>query len=189
MRIIGGRHRGRPLTAPKGADTRPTADRVRESVFNILEHGLDGGIGLTGRSIADVFAGTGAFGLEALSRGAVHATFIDNDPASQRCIRKNAGGLGEARNITLLRLVADHLPPPPRAAKAPVALAFLDPPYQSGLAVPALKGLAARGWLEDEAICVVEVAAAEPFDAAGGFRVEEERTYGAARIIFLRVVR
>lgn len=191
MRIIGGKNRGRPLAAPKGMDTRPTADRVRENLFNILEHGLDGGVELAGRSVVDVFAGTGAFGFEALSRGAAHATFIDNNPAAQQCIRKNAGALGEARNITVLGLDAARLPPPPRMAKAPLAVAFLDPPYQAALAdlaLPALKGLAARGWLSDGAVCVVEVAAANPFDAPPGFRMEEERTYGAARLIFLKVV-
>lgn len=190
MRIVGGRFRGRPLKAPRadakgGQDLRPTADRVRESLFNVLLHGIEGA-DLEGAAVIDVFAGTGALGLEALSRGAVHAVFIDNDKTALACVRRNAGALGVGRQVTLLGLDARHPPPPPLAARAPCPLAFLDPPYVSGLAGPALSGLAARGWLAKGAVCVAEVGAKEALEAPKGFRVLDERTYGKARVVFLR---
>lgn len=186
MRIIAGRHRGRPLKAPRARGVRPSADRLREAVFNILAHGVDWP-GFAGAAVLDVFAGSGAYGLEALSRGARSATFIDDDAAVLAAIRRNAAALGEARSITLLRLDATRLPPPPRTAGAPAALAFLDPPYGSGLASPALTGLAGRGWLAAGAIAVVEVGALEPFTPPRGFTLLDERTYGAARVLFLRL--
>ena len=185
MRIVGGKHRGRPLRA-SGGTVRPTADRVRESVFNILAHGPDWA-GFDGNTVLDVFAGSGALGLESLSRGARRATFVDWDRAALDGIRRNAAALGEARAITLLKLDATRLPPPPRLAETPAALAFLDPPYESGLAAPALGGLAARGWLAEGGLAVVEVAAREGLDAPPGYAVLDERTYGAARIVFLKL--
>jgi len=184
MRIIGGKHRGRALTVPQAEGVRPTADRVREAVFNILEHGVSWD-GIEDASVIDAFAGTGAYGLEALSRGAAHATFIDREAAALAAIRRNAAAIGEAPAITLLNLDAAKLPAPPFAAGAPCALAFLDPPYASGLAVPALQALATRGWLAAAAIAIVEVAAREPFAPPSHFRVLDERLYGAARVIFL----
>lgn len=187
MRIIAGKHRGRPLRLPPGDGVRPTADRVREAVFNILDHGIAWD-GLDGAAVLDVFAGTGAFGLEALSRGADRATFIDRDGEALAVVRRNAATLDEAEAITLLRFDATRLPPPPFAADAPCALAFLDPPYGDGLAVPALHGLASRGWLRAGSIVVVEVAAREPLQPPPGYVCLDERGYGAARVIFLRLV-
>ena len=184
MRIVGGRHRGRRLVAPSGRGVRPTADRVREAVFNLLAHGVQA-VDLIDGAVVDVFAGSGALGFEALSRGAARATFIDSDSDAIACIRRNAGTLGEGRNATLLRLDASRLPPPPRAAGAPARLALLDPPYASDLAGPALAGLAGRGWIAEGSISVVEVGAREPFTPPPGFRVLDERTYGAARVVFL----
>ncbi len=186
MRIVGGRLKGRTLMAPEGKGLRPTADRVRESVFNILAHGIDGLI-LDGCTVVDVFCGTGALGLEAMSRGAGHGVFIDFDPGALAFVRKNAGPLGLGRDVTMLKLDAARLAPPPRVAKTPAALVFLDPPYDQGLAVPALLGLKDKGWLAPGAIAVVEVAAKEAFDVPKGFQVLNERTYGAARVIFLRM--
>jgi 16S rRNA (guanine966-N2)-methyltransferase len=186
MRVIAGTYGGRRLQAPPGTDTRPTADRVREALFNILEHGLDW-TGLDNARVIDGFAGTGAFGLEALSRGAACATFLDVDGAALLAIRRNAAAMGEARNVALLKLNATRLPPPPAAASAPCDLAFLDPPYESGLAVPALQGLTARHWLGPGAIALVEVSAREPLGPPPGFTLLDERTYGAARLVFLRV--
>ena len=190
MRIVGGRLKGRALVAPPqnskgGRDLRPTADRVRESVFNILAHGVDG-FDLDGVTVIDVFAGTGALGFEAMSRGAAHGVFIDNDPGALKLVRKNAGPMGLGRDVTLLRLDAARLAPPPRAAKTPAALAFLDPPYESGLVQPALLGLKDKGWLAAGAMVVCEVAAKEDFDAPKGFEIVDERTYGAARVMFLK---
>lgn len=184
MRIVGGKHRGRPLKAPKGRGVRPTSDRTREAVFNILEHGIDGP-GLAGAAIADVFAGAGALGLEALSRGAARAVFIDNDPQALSWCRANAGSLGEGRNATFLKLDACRLPPPPLVAGAPCAYVFLDPPYGSGLAAAALGALAEKGWIGAGSVCIAETAASEPLAAPQGFEVVDERTYGAARVTFL----
>ena len=183
MRIVGGAFRGRRLAVPGGGDIRPTADRAREAVFNILAHGL--AVAWEETAVIDVFAGTGAMGLEALSRGAPHATFIDDDPLAIGCIRQNAGAAGAAREASILKLDATRLPPPPLVARAPCGLAFLDPPYGSGLAGPALIGLAARRWIGPGALCVVEVGAKEVFKAPDGFAVADERRYGAARVLFL----
>jgi 16S rRNA (guanine966-N2)-methyltransferase len=184
MRIIAGRHRGRPIRVAQASGLRPTADRVREAVFNILEHGL-AWAGFNSTSVIDAFAGTGAYGFEALSRGAAHATFIDIDGAALLAIRRNAAAMGEARAIASLRLDATRLPPPPFAAKTPCALAFLDAPYESGLAIPALHGLASRGWLAVDGVAVVEVGAREPFAPPPRLDLRDERIYGAARVIFL----
>lgn len=186
MRIISGKHRGRALRVPRGSDIRPTADRVREAMFNILEHGVDWE-GIDGARVIDAFAGTGACGLEALSRGAALGVFIDNDAGALAAIRRNAATMGEANTITLLQLDATRLPSPPMAAGAPCAAAFIDPPYGSGLAVPALQGLASKRWLGPGAIAVVEVGAREPLFVPPGFTVLDERTYGAAKLIFLRL--
>ncbi|MBK8907914.1 MAG: 16S rRNA (guanine(966)-N(2))-methyltransferase RsmD [Rhodospirillales bacterium] len=184
MRIIGGRHRGRAIRAAGSGGVRPTADRVRQALFNILEHGPEWPA-LDGAAVVDVFAGTGAFGLEALSRGAAHATFIDSNADALLAIRRNAASMGEARAITDLRLDATRLPPP-RSAVAPSVVAFLDPPYESGLALPALQGLSTRGWLADDAVAIVEVGAREPFQPPLHHIVVDERVYGAARLIFVR---
>jgi len=184
VRIVGGRHRGRPLRAPLDG-IRPTADRVREAVFNVLEHGIDWD-GSAGASVIDLFAGTGALGLETLSRGASRATFIDTDSRALQEIRRSAAALGEASSIVLLKLDGTRLAPPPRAAETPAALAFLDPPYESGLATPALTGLAVKGWIDAGAVCVVEVGAKEPLVLPHRYATIDERVYGAARVVFLR---
>ncbi len=185
MRIVGGRLKGRTLNAPQGKELRPTADRVRESVFNILAHGIEG-FNFDGATVIDVFSGTGALGLEAMSRGCGHGVFIDFDAGAQALVRKNAGPMGLGRAVTLLKLDATRLAPPPRAAKAPAALAFLDPPYDQGLVVPALLGLKDKGWLKDGAVVVCEVAAKEEFEPPRGFAIIDERSYGAARAVFLK---
>ena len=186
MRIVGGRHRGRPLKGPKGSAVRPTSDRARESLFNILVHGQEG-FSLKGASVVDVFSGSGALGLEALSRGAAQATFIDNNSSAIAAVRANAAVLKEWRKATLLKLDATRLAPPPLAVRAPCALAFLDPPYESGLAEPAMQGLQTKGWLTADALCVVEVAAIEPFAPPRGVEVIDARSYGAARFVFLQL--
>jgi 16S rRNA (guanine966-N2)-methyltransferase len=185
MRIIAGRHRGRPFRVPHGAGLRPTADRVREAVFNILGHNPDCPA-FEDATVLDIFAGTGAYGLEALSRGAARAVFVDRDPLALRGIQRNAATLNEVHAAVLLKLDAARLPPPPRTARAPAVLAFLDPPYDSGLAIPALLALRSKGWIEADAVCVVEVAAKEAFSPPPGFTPLDERTYGAARVAFLR---
>ena len=187
MRVIAGEFRSRRLESIPGDATRPTADRVREALFNILEHGIDWP-GFAGASVVDVFAGSGACGLEALSRGAARATFLDTDGAALMSIKRSAAAIGEAWAVAMLKLDATRLPPPPGVAGAPCGLAFLDPPYDSGLATPALQGLATRRWLAPGAVCVVEVAACEPLVLPPAFALLDERTYGAARLVFLRLV-
>ncbi len=180
MRIVGGRNRGRAIMAPAGRAVRPTADRVRESVFNILAHGLGNGApGIEGARVLDGFAGTGAMGLEALSRGAEGATFMDIDIGS---CRANVEALGEAARA---RLIAGDCTRPGPASEAH-DLVFLDPPYGAALAAPALGALARAGWLGDGAVCVVELAADDAFEAPDGFTPVESRKYGAARIVILR---
>jgi 16S rRNA (guanine966-N2)-methyltransferase len=186
MRIISGKHRGRAIRVPRTEGLRPTADRVREALFNILAHGI-AWTGLEGARVIDAFAGTGAYGLEALSRGAAYVTFLDIDSTALLAIRRNAAAIGEARNVALLRLDASRLPPPPGAAATPCDLVFLDPPYDSGLAIPALQGLASKRWIGSGAVAVIEVAAREPLAPPPGFHVLDERVYGAARLVFLQV--
>lgn len=192
LRIIGGRHRGRRLETEPGSRVRPTADRVREAVFNKLMHGLisEGGAALTEVRVADVFAGTGAMGLEALSRGAAHVTFIDLTGRSLRLIERNAKLLEEQDHVSLLlRDGADPGSPPdlgPTESEASYGLVFLDAPYRSGLTEPALAALAREGWIAPGAIAVAERAAKEDFQTPGGFALIDERRYGAAKVAFLR---
>jgi 16S rRNA (guanine966-N2)-methyltransferase len=184
MRIVGGRHRGRPLLAPPGATVRPTSDRAREALFNILSHGnlAACGIPFADAAVLDAFAGTGAFGLEALSRGAAAASFIEQDRDALAILRKNIDALGEG---TRARIVPGDAGRPPRAM-SPCAVAFLDPPYRSGLAAPALAALTAAGWLAPEALAVVEISAREELEPPVGFSLVDERVYGAARLVLLR---
>lgn len=178
MRIIAGRHRGRRLAAPPGRTARPTADRAREALFNILAH--SDRVELEGAVAVDAFAGSGALGLEALSRGAAHAVFLENHGGALAAIHANIAALGESARATVM--LADAAKPPKAAKRC--TLALLDPPYHSGLAGPCLAGLADRGWLAPGALAVVEVAAAEPFVPPPGFEAVEERVYGAAKLVF-----
>ncbi|MDE0059831.1 MAG: 16S rRNA (guanine(966)-N(2))-methyltransferase RsmD [Defluviicoccus sp.] len=175
MRIVGGRHRGRRLAAPGGTAIRPSGDRLREALFNILLHGDFPDI--AGAEVLDAFAGTGAFGLEALSRGAARATFIDRDVT---WVRRNAAALGEGNVVTI---EADALAPPP--APGPVDIAVLDPPYGQGLAGPALAALVQAGWIGPATCAIVEVERDEALDAAG-FSTVSRRNYGAAQLLFLK---
>ncbi|MGD9614755.1 MAG: 16S rRNA (guanine(966)-N(2))-methyltransferase RsmD [Alphaproteobacteria bacterium] len=184
LRIVGGVHRGRRLVVPSGDLVRPTGDRAREALFNILSHGgfAAEGLPFAGRPVLDAFAGTGALGLEALSRGAATAAFIDNGREALTALRRNIGALGEEDRA---HIVAGDATRPPRAAFA-CAAAFLDPPYGSGLAAAALPALAASGWLAPGALAIVELAAAERWTPLSGFAPLDERVYGAARLVFLR---
>jgi 16S rRNA (guanine966-N2)-methyltransferase len=189
MRIVAGRHRGRRLAAPPGEGIRPTSDRAREAVFNILAHGgygAGGASAVVGAVVLDVFCGTGAMGLEALSRGAVRAVLIDNEPAALAAARANVAALNEQANARVM--AGDATRPPPRAKDQPAAtLAFFDPPYASNLAAPALAAFAEAGWLAPGALCVVEDSARAPALAPPpGFAPLDTRRYGAARITLLR---
>ena len=184
MRIVGGRHRGRRLLAPPGDAVRPTSDRAREALFNILSHGrlAASGLPFADAVVLDAFAGTGALGLEALSRGAAEAVFIERDHGALAALRRNIETLGETDRT---RIMPGDATRPPRGTAA-CAVAFLDPPYRSGLAGPALTALAAAGWLTPEALVVIETAAGEEFPPGEGFTLLDERVYGAARLAFLR---
>jgi 16S rRNA (guanine966-N2)-methyltransferase len=184
MRIIAGKHRGRRLLAPPGTTVRPTSDRAREALFNILSHGefAAEGIPFAEAVVLDAFAGTGALGLEALSRDAAEAVFIEQDRDALAILRKNIEALGEnARS----RIIPGDATRPPRAILG-CAVVFIDPPYRSGLAAPALVALAAAGWFASRALAVVELAARERPAPAVGFTLLDERVYGAARLVFLR---
>ena len=184
MRIVGGRHRGRRLSAPPGDAVRPTSDRAREALFNILSHGRFAAAGLpfAGAAVLDAFAGTGALGLEALSRGAAEAIFIERDRDALMVLRRNIETLEETARA---RIVPGDATRPPRGAVA-CAVAFLDPPYGSALVGPALAALAASGWLAADALAVVEIAAREAPPRQDGFALLDERVYGAAHLLFLR---
>lgn len=179
MRIVGGSHKGRRLTAPEGRGTRPTSDRARESLFNILAHSPL--VELDGARVVDAFAGSGALGLEALSRGAEHAWFLETHAAALAAIRTNVAELRLDGQTTILR--ADATKPP--AAVAPCTLALIDAPYDKDLSAPCLAALAQKGWLAPGALAVVEVAAREALTPPLGFTVANERSYGAARLVFL----
>ena len=183
MRIVGGIHRGRRLAVPRAPALRPTAERTREAVFDILEH-APGVTAPSGAQVLDVFAGTGALGFEALSRGAARVTFIEHDRACARRLRETARALGEADKVAVLACDAWH-PPGPSANAVPATLAFFDAPYASALSAPALAALMGRGWIASGACCVVEVGAEEAFEAPTGFRLVDGRAYGAARVLFL----
>jgi 16S rRNA (guanine966-N2)-methyltransferase len=185
MRIVAGQHRGRVLQSPAGDSLRPTSDRTRESLFNILEHGKLAAGGLSpvrGARVLDCFCGTGALGLEALSRGATAAAFLDLDPAALKLARANAKTLGETARAGFVTADARR---PPRAT-APCTLIFLDPPYGEGLAGPTLLALADAGWFGPGAIAVVETALHEDVAAPEGFVAVDERRYGKAKLTFLK---
>ena len=185
MRIVGGKHRGRPLAVPEGKAVRPTSDRARQALFNILEHGPFAAEGspLRERRVLDAFAGTGALGLEALSRGAAHAVFLENAPASLAVLHTNIAKLGESARTTVCRADASA----PGRALVPCDLILLDPPYGAGLGAPALAALQRQGWFNPQALIVLETACREEFTAPPPFTLVQERVYGAARLIFLRV--
>lgn len=186
LRIIAGKHRGRRIETKENATIRPTGSRTREAIFNILAHGEFRGLGrspLVEGRVVDLFCGTGALGLEALSRGAAHVTFIDQSGDSISLARANAAALGETSQSTqFLRSDSTSLPP---TAK-PCTLAFLDPPYNSGLALKSLKSLDSQGWLLPGAVTVVEMDARENFVPPEFYTPFNERKYSNSKIVFLR---
>jgi len=182
MRIVGGRLRGRALAAPKSQAIRPTADRLREALFNILVHAYDDPV--TGARVLDLFAGTGALGLEALSRGAAFALFIDDGAEARALLRENVAALGLGGVTRIFRRDACKLGP--AHPIEPFSLAFLDPPYGRGLAEAALASARVGGWLTPAALIVVEEAASAAFAAPEGFDELERRRYDDTALIVLR---
>lgn len=183
MRIIGGTYRGLALAELGAADAeahlRPTSDRVRESLFNLLQHGT-GGDPVPGARVLDLFAGTGALGLEALSRGAAHVTFVDDGAAARALLRRNiermrAMGTTKVWRRDATRLGTNH--------EAPFTLAFLDPPYGQDLGADALASAVAGGWLAPGATVVWEEAGPQP--APPGFAPLDSRRYGGTWVTLL----
>jgi 16S rRNA (guanine966-N2)-methyltransferase len=184
MRIVSGQYRGKPLITPPGLATRPTSDRARESIFNILEH-APWSPGLRQARVVDLFAGSGALGLEALSRGAAFALFVETDEAARGAIRDNIEALGLFGCTRIHRRDATDLGLRPSSAGPPFDLAFLDPPYAKGLGEKALGELHAHGWLKPSAVVVFERGAEEPDVEVDGYEVLDARDYGAARVLFM----
>ena len=182
MRVVGGRLRGRPLASPKSSAIRPTADRLREALFNILVHAYDDPI--SEARVLDLFAGTGALGIEAVSRGARFALFVDNGAEARALMRNNVESLGLGGVTKVYRRDATNL-----GAAHPVepfSLAFLDPPYGQDLAAAALASARSGGWLTPEALVVVEEAAKTAFVPPEGFAELERRRYDDTEFVFLR---
>jgi len=182
VRVVGGEFKGRKLAAPGGRDTRPTSDRARESLFNILSHGA--GVDLDGAVVMDLFAGSGALGLEALSRGASHCTFVETARSAISVIQENVSDLGLADRTTIKRVDGSKLPN--RIATEPAAsLVFLDPPYGKDLAIPALTALKNGGWLAEDVMIVVETGRDENVVFPSPYTLSDERIYGLAKVSFL----
>ncbi len=178
MRIVGGRLKGRTLATPASRAIRPTSERLRKSIFDILEHRFPGLI--EGARVVDLFAGTGALAIEALSRGARFALLVDNDAAARALLRANVEALALGGVTRIWRADATRLGSAP--AGGPFALAFLDPPYGQGLAEPALASLVAGAWLDPDALLVVEEDAKAHIAAPIGLALIDERIYGDTRI-------
>lgn len=185
MRIVSGDFRGKALATPAGEATRPTSDRARQAIFNILEH-APWSDGVRDRRVIDLFAGSGALGFEALSRGAAFCLFVETDEAARGAIRENVDALGLFGRTRVHRRDATQLGVRPGADGPAFELAFLDPPYGKGLGETALARLAAGGWLARGATVVLERGAGEPEFEAEGYEKLDARDYGAARVHFLR---
>jgi len=185
MRIVAGRFRGRRLASPEGKEAvRPTSDRAREAIFNVLMHRFQGrGFSLIGARVVDAFAGTGAMGLEALSRGAAHVTFLENNRSALAALKANVQAVNAEGETRVEQTDATR---PPRPTQ-PCQLAFLDPPYEDGLLEPALAGLLSGGWLAPGAIVVCEGPITVDLTAPEGMEHVDERRYGKAKVTFLRV--
>lgn len=185
LTIISGKYRGKKIKTKANAVIRPTSSRARGAIFNILMHGEFGShetSPLINRAVIDLFCGTGVLGLEALSRGAAHVTFVDESSESIALARSNVAHLKEEANSHFIRNDSTSLP----MARKTHSLAFLDPPYNSGLAVKSLAMLDKRGWLENGAVAVVELSKKETLVAPENYTVIDERNYGNTQIVFLR---
>jgi len=185
MRIVSGSFRGKTLAAPSGEATRPTSDRARQAIFNILEHAAWSG-GVRDVRVMDLFAGSGALGFEALSRGAAFCLFVETDEAARGAIRENVDAMGLFGVTRVHRRDATDLGVRPGADGPAFGLAFLDPPYGKGLGEASLARLAEGAWLAPGAIVVFERGAGEPDFSVAGFEPLDARDYGAARVHFLR---
>jgi 16S rRNA (guanine966-N2)-methyltransferase len=184
MRVVAGRFRGRALAVPEDMSIRPTSDRVRESVFNILMHGIDD-FTLNGVRVIDLFAGTGALGIEAVSRGAAYCLFVEDAAEARALIRRNVETLGLTGETRIFRRNATDLGP--AGNMEPYGLAFLDPPYSKGLGEQALTCLAEGNWLKPRGVCVLEEKAGTPVALPHQFELLDTRTWGETEVRFLRL--
>jgi 16S rRNA (guanine966-N2)-methyltransferase len=182
MRIVGGEFRGRALAAPKTSAIRPTTDRTREALFNILGHAYADR--LSGARVLDLFSGTGALGIEALSRGAAFCLFVEMSAEGRALVRRNLETVGAEGRAKIFRRDATRLGPV--GAMPPFGLVFADPPYGKGLGEAALRSAHEGGWLAAGCLCVVEEAADAPFEAGPAFTVDDERHYGDTVVRLLR---
>ncbi len=182
MRIIGGKYKGRKLQHPSSSHIRPTTDRMRETLFNILSHGT--GNGFSDARILDIFAGTGALGLEALSRGAAHVTFVEKDRRSQEIIKKNIAEL-HAENITSLKPIdAKKI----KNFKTTFDYIFMDPPYYKSLIAPLLQTIESEGLLQKDGIIIIEYASSENLEIPKFYNILKEKSYGQAKIMILNKI-
>ena len=185
MRIVGGRLRGRNIATPSGRNTRPTSDQARESLFNILAH-AEWAPPLEDAIVADIFAGSGALGLEALSRGAQFCLFIEEAPAARAAIRDNVEAMGLFGASRIFRRDATRLKIPPSQMRGPFTHIFLDPPYNKGLWQPTLRSLARQDLLADDALVILETASDEDITLSE-LAPLDTRIWGAAKVTFARL--
>jgi 16S rRNA (guanine966-N2)-methyltransferase len=185
VRIVGGKFKGRALVTPDGQNTRPTSDRAREAIFNILAH-ADWAPNLEGARIMDVFAGSGALGFEAMSRGAAFCLFVETDEAARGAIRDNVETFGLFGTTRVHRRDATQLGARPGSQAEAFNLVFLDPPYRKGLGEKALDALVSGNWLSENAIIVFERAADEDDFVTDVWQKINVKTYGAAQVLFLK---
>ena len=181
MRVVAGRFRGRALTAPEGDETRPTTDRLREAVFNILASRLSPDLG--GMKVLDLFAGSGALGIEALSRGADYGVFVETGAAARGAIRTNLESLGLFGTARILRRDATDLGP--AGGLGPFRLIFCDPPYGKGLGERALASALSGGWIAGDGLVVLEEARKSTIALPDGLFLIDERSYGETKVLFL----
>jgi 16S rRNA (guanine966-N2)-methyltransferase len=183
MRIVGGKFKGHSLVSPHGLMTRPTSDRVRESIFNILAHGIEG-FDLDHARVMDLFAGTGALGFEAMSRGARFCQFVDESAAARGVIRRNADAFGIIGQVKIWRRDATVLGP--GAPQPGFDLVFADPPYGKGLGEKALASLVSGHWLNTGAVVILEETIKADLTPAAGLDLIDERSYGETKVWFFR---
>jgi 16S rRNA (guanine966-N2)-methyltransferase len=186
MRIVGGKFKGRAIRAPEGRATRPTSDRARESIFNLLAHAEWAPL-LEGARVIDAFAGSGALGLEAMSRGAAFCLFVETDSAARGCIRNNIEAFQLFGATRIHRRSATDLGGKPAGLGSPFDLVFMDPPYEYDLVPAALEQLRKGVWIAPNALVVAETSADEAAPVTPDWTLLDERIYGSARISFLRM--
>ncbi|WP_312137004.1 16S rRNA (guanine(966)-N(2))-methyltransferase RsmD [Brevundimonas sp. BH3] len=187
MRIVAGSLKGRAIVAPEGQGTRPTSDRARQAIFNVLEHAAWAEDVLDGARVIDLYAGSGALGYEAISRGGAFCLFVETDDGARGAIRENMDAYGLFGRTRVHRRSAIDLGPRPGSAGEAFTLAFLDPPYGKGLGEQTLQKLLEGNWLAPDAVVVYERGSDEPEIDTPGYERMDARDYGAARVLFLKV--